>query len=92
MRSLAVITDLSSAARFQRHRGEPTEPPTGAPARDPPYRRGSVVRRRQTGQPPAQRELFWEHEHCYPQAVQHAATAQLCAETQRQGTVAIRAS
>jgi len=27
-RLLAVITDLASAARFLRHRGEPTEPPT----------------------------------------------------------------
>jgi hypothetical protein len=38
MRLLAVITDLASAARFLRHRGEhrgePTESPKRAPARD----------------------------------------------------------
>jgi len=66
MRLLAVITDLSSAARFLRHRGEPTEPPTRAPARDPPYWRGLVVRRRQPAEHEhsAQRELF--EEHLYP--------------------------
>ena len=31
MRLLAVITDLASAARFLRHRGEPTEPPSVLP-------------------------------------------------------------
>lgn len=63
MRLLAVITDLSSAARFLHHRGEPTEPPTRAPARDPPYWRGPIVRRRQPAEPEpsAQRELFEEH-------------------------------
>jgi hypothetical protein len=45
MRLLAVITDLARAARFLRHRGEPTEPPARAPARDPPYWQSKIVRR-----------------------------------------------
>jgi hypothetical protein len=61
MRLLAVITDLTSAARFLRHLGEPTEPPARAPARDPPYFKSHVVRRRQPAEPSPQRELFEEH-------------------------------
>lgn len=61
MRLLAVITDLRSAARFLRHRGEPTEPPARAPPRDPPYFKTFVVRRRQPTETSPQQELFEEH-------------------------------
>src|SRR5450432_1746975 len=66
MRLLAVITDLASAARLLRHRGQPTEPPTRAPARDPPYCKSQVQRRRQAEHPgqsehSVQLRLFEEH-------------------------------
>jgi hypothetical protein len=37
MRLLAVVTDPKSVARYLRGLGEPTEAPTRAPARGPPY-------------------------------------------------------
>jgi hypothetical protein len=40
-----VPADLASAARFLRQRGEPTEPPSRAPARAPPYWQSKIVRR-----------------------------------------------
>jgi len=61
MRLLAVITDLASAARLLRHRGEPTEPPTRAPARDPPYCKSQVVRRHGQPEHSSQLGLFEEH-------------------------------
>jgi hypothetical protein len=36
---------LASAARFVRHKGEPTEPPSRAPARAPAYWQSNTVRR-----------------------------------------------
>jgi hypothetical protein len=61
MRLLAVITDPQSVARLLRHRGEPTEPLTRAPARAPPYFKSHVVRRRKPPEPSQQPELFEEH-------------------------------
>ena len=61
MRLLAVITDLASAARFLRHRGEPTEPPSRAPARDPPYWQSKTVRRHGQSEQSSQLGLFEEH-------------------------------
>ncbi len=46
MRLLALITDPPNVARFLRQIGEPTEPPSRAPARDPPYWQSRVLRRR----------------------------------------------
>jgi hypothetical protein len=62
MRLMAVITDLSSAARLLRHLGEPTEPPARAPARAPPFWQSRVLRRHQE-QPghSTQMGLFEEH-------------------------------
>ena len=61
VRLLALITKPQSVARFQRHRGEPTEPPARAPPRDPPYFKTLVVGRRQPTETSTQRELFEEH-------------------------------
>jgi hypothetical protein len=61
MRLLAVITDPHSVARFLRHSGDPTDPPLRAPARDPPYFKTLVVRRRQPTDASSQQELFEEH-------------------------------
>jgi Putative transposase len=61
MRLLAVITDLASAARFLRHRGEPSEPPTRAPARAPPYWQSKIVRRHGQSEQSSQLGLFEEH-------------------------------
>jgi hypothetical protein len=61
MRLLAVITDLASAARFLRHRGEPTEPPARAPARAPPYWQSKIVRRHGQSEQSSQLGLFEEH-------------------------------
>jgi hypothetical protein len=63
MRLLAVITDRASAARFLRHRGEPSEPPTRAPApaRAPPYWQSKIVRRHGQTEQSSQLGLFEEH-------------------------------
>ena len=61
MRLLAVITDLASAARFLRHQGEPTEPPSRAPARAPPYWQSKIVRRHGQSEQSSQLGLFEEH-------------------------------
>src|SRR3954468_18470135 len=61
MRLLAVITDLASAARFLRHQGEPTEPPSRAPARAPPYWQSKIVRRHGQPEQSSQLGLFEEH-------------------------------
>ncbi|HEY5374827.1 MAG TPA: transposase, partial [Polyangiaceae bacterium] len=58
MRLLAVITDLAIAARLLRHRGEPTEPPTRAPARAPPFWQSKIVRRHGEHEQSAQLGLF----------------------------------
>ncbi len=42
---LAVVTKPKSIERILRHLGEPTEPPTRAPARGPPFWKSSVLRR-----------------------------------------------
>ena len=60
MRLLAVITDSASTARFLRHRGEPTEPPSRAPARAPPYWLSLMARRHGQSEPPSQLGLFEE--------------------------------
>jgi hypothetical protein len=60
MRLLALITEPPEVARFLRHVGESTEPPSRAPARDPPYWQSRVLRRRHD-EPSAQRGLFEEH-------------------------------
>jgi hypothetical protein len=46
MRLLALVTEPKNVERFLRHLGEPTEPPPRAPARDPLYWHGPVLRRR----------------------------------------------
>jgi hypothetical protein len=61
MRLLAVINDLASGARFLRHRGEPTEPPKRAPARDPPYWQSKIVRRHGQTEQSSQLGLFEDH-------------------------------
>jgi hypothetical protein len=61
MRLLAVITDLARAARLLRHRGEPTEPPSRAPARAPPYWQSKIVRRHSEHEQFSQLGLFEEH-------------------------------
>jgi hypothetical protein len=45
MRLLAVVTDPKSVARYLRGLGEPTEAPTRAPVRGPPYWQSKVLRR-----------------------------------------------
>jgi transposase len=60
MRLLALFTDPPNVARFLRHLGEPTDPPTRAPARDPPFWQSRVLRRRHEERS-AQRDLFEEH-------------------------------
>ncbi len=45
MRLVALVTEAASAARFLRGLGEPTEVPSRAPARGPPYWRSRVLRR-----------------------------------------------
>jgi hypothetical protein len=54
MKLLALVKGPESIARFLRHLGEPTEPPRRAAARDPPYARSPVVRRKESDGP----ELF----------------------------------
>lgn len=45
MRLLAMVTDAKSVARYLRGLGEPTDAPTRAPARGPPYWKSRVLRR-----------------------------------------------
>jgi len=60
MRLIALITEPPEVARFLRHLGEPTEPPSRAPARDPPYWQSRVLRRKHGHDPDhsGQQELF----------------------------------
>ena len=46
MKLRAVITAPANVARYLRHLDEATELPPRAPARDPPYFRSQVVRRK----------------------------------------------
>ncbi len=46
MRLRALVTAAASIERFLRHIGEPFEPPVLAPARDPPFFKSRVLRRR----------------------------------------------
>jgi len=46
MKLRALVTEPASVRRLLRHLGEPTGPPLLAPARDPPYYRSPVLRRR----------------------------------------------
>ena len=60
MRLRALVTAAQSIARFLRHIGEPTAPPTLSPARGPPFFKSRVVRRK-FGEPDAetrQQEMF----------------------------------
>jgi hypothetical protein len=57
VRLLAIIAEPQSAARFLRHRGEPTEPPARARSRDPPYFKSLVVRRHPGGETAPQRAV-----------------------------------
>jgi hypothetical protein len=45
MRLVALVTEAASVRRFLRGLGEPTDTPTRAPARGPPYWRSRVLRR-----------------------------------------------
>jgi hypothetical protein len=60
MRLIALLTEPPEVARFLRHLGEPTEPPSRAPARDPPYWQSRVLRRKHGHDPDdaGQQELF----------------------------------
>jgi hypothetical protein len=49
MRLLAMVTEPKSVARYLRALGEPTEPPARAPARGPPFWKGSVLRKAALG-------------------------------------------
>ncbi len=59
MKLRALVTEPASVRRLLRHLGEPTDAPPLAPARDPPFYRSPVLRRR-TRQtlPPRQIEMF----------------------------------
>jgi hypothetical protein len=46
MKLRALITETSSIQRFLRSLGEPTEAPRPSPARDPPFYKSRVLRRR----------------------------------------------
>jgi Zn-dependent M28 family amino/carboxypeptidase len=58
-KGLELVMATASIERYLRWLGEPVDPPTLAPARDPPYFKSQVIRRR-LGQP-AQAELFDAH-------------------------------
>ena len=59
MKLRALVTKPASVRRLLRHLGEPTEAPPLAPARDPPFYRAPVVRRRtHQPSPPRQVEMF----------------------------------
>ena len=51
MKVIALVRDPQSIARYLRHLGLPTEEPSMAPARGPPFW-GSRVLRRRYGEPP----------------------------------------
>ena len=55
----ALVITAAGIRRYLRWLGEPTEPPTLAPARDPPFFKSRAIRRR-LGEP-AQAELFDAH-------------------------------
>jgi len=59
MQLRALVMTTSGIERYLRWLGEPVDPPTLAPARDPPYFKSQVIRRR-LGEP-AQAELFDAH-------------------------------
>lgn len=59
MKLRALVTKPASVRRLLRHLGEPTEAPPLAPARDPPFYRSPVLRRRtHQPSPPRQVEMF----------------------------------
>ena len=51
MKIIALVRDPQSIARYLRHLGLPTEEPSMAPARGPPFWQSRVLRRRY-GEPP----------------------------------------
>ena len=57
MQLKAFVTRRESIERFLRSLGEPTDAPGLSPARDPPFYKSRVLRRRASGQH-LQRELF----------------------------------
>ena len=59
MRLRALVMTTASIERYLRWLGEPVDPPTLAPARDPPFFKSQVIRRRLDE--PAQTELFDAH-------------------------------
>ncbi len=59
MKLRALVITAAGIRRYLRWLGEPTEPPTLAPARDPPFFKSRAIRRR-LGEP-AQAELFDAH-------------------------------
>jgi hypothetical protein len=59
MKLRALVMTSAGIERYLRWLGESVEPPTLAPARDPPYFKSRVIRRR-LGEP-AQAELFDAH-------------------------------
>jgi hypothetical protein len=59
MKLRALLMTTASIERYLRCLGEPVDPPTLAPARDPPYFKSRVIRRR-LGEP-AQADLFDAH-------------------------------
>jgi hypothetical protein len=59
MKLRALVMTTTSIERYLRWLGEPVDPPTHAPARDPPYIKSQVIRRRR-GEP-AQAGLFDAH-------------------------------
>src|SRR5690606_9681433 len=59
MKLRALVMTTASIERYLRWLGEPIDPPTLSPARDPPYFKSRVIRRR-LGEP-AQAELFDAH-------------------------------
>ena len=54
MKLLALVQDREQVRRFLTYQGEPADPPVLAPARGPPWRKSTVVRRRYS----ANLELF----------------------------------
>ena len=62
MKLRALVTKPASVRRLLRHLGEPTDAPPLAPARDPPFYRSPVLRRRTQPSPqpspPRQVEMF----------------------------------
>lgn len=59
MKLRALVTKPASVRRLLHHLGEPTDAPPLAPARDPPFYRSPVLRRRtRKTSPPCQVEMF----------------------------------